>query len=140
VDVDTAAGVVLVARAGVLDLLAEAEVEVDVVGVLLFTVVVLLGVAVVELTGLAVEEDVAAGRAVLDDTDVLVLLAALLLTVELLAGLVVVADEAGLVEVAGLVVVTDVAGLVVVVVGRALGVVGRTPVAGRAVAEEVCAR
>lgn len=123
------AGVVVAVRAGVPVLFAEVDVVVAVVGVLPVTVVVLLGVAVAVLAGLAVEEDVAAGRAVPEETEELVLLAALLFTVELLAGLVVGADEAGLVDVAGLV--------VVVVAGRVAGVVGRALEAGRAVAVEV---
>ena len=109
---DAVAGVVEVARAGVLALFAEEDVGVAEAGVLLFTVVVLLGVATADPAGLAVDEDEVAGRELPEDTDVLVLLAALLFTVELLAGLVVVADVAGFVEVAGL--VTD------VVAGRAV--------------------
>lgn len=101
---DAVAGVVEVARAGVLALFAEEDVGVAEAGVLLFTVVVLLSVAA--LVCLAVDDEVAAGRAVLEDADVLVLLAALLFTVEVLLD------------------VAELAGLVVVdVAGRELGVV-----------------
>lgn len=128
-DEDTVAGVVEVARAGVFALLAEDDVAaaVDEAGVLLLTVeeVVLLGVAV--LAGLVDVEEVVAGRAVPEDTDVLVLLAELPLTVELLAGLVVVEDVAGLVEVEG---------LAEVLAGRELAAAGRALEAGRAVVDD----
>lgn len=117
---DVADAGVVVARAGVAALLAEEEVVVAAAGALLFTVVVLLGVAVLAVLA----ADAEAGRAVLEETDVFVLLAALLFTVELLD--VLLAGEA----VAGLFVVAVL--LEAVVAGRELVVVGRALEAGRA--------
>ena len=112
---DADAGVV-VARAGVAALLAEEEVVVDEAGVLLLTVDVLLGVAVLDV--LAADEE--AGRAVLDEAVVFVLFAG--------------AAVAGLFVAAGFAVV-DVL-LEAEVAGRELVVVGRALVAGRAAADD----
>lgn len=109
---DVADAGVVVARAGVAALLAEEEVVVAVAGVLLFTVVVLLGVTALDVLA----ADAEAGRAVLEETDVFVLLAAPLFTVELPAGLAVLLED--------------------VVAGREFVVVGRALEAGRAAADD----
>ena len=124
---DVDAGVV-VARAGVAALLAEEEVVVA--GVLLFTVDVLLGVAVLDV--LAADEE--AGRAVLDETVVFVLLVALLFTAELLDVLFAGTAVAGLFVAAGFAVVAVL--LEAEVAGRELVFVGRALVAGRAAADD----
>ena len=126
---DADAGVV-VARAGVAALLAEEEVVVDEAGVLLLTVDVLLGVAVLDV--LAADEE--AGRAVLDEAVVFVLLVALLFTAELLDVLFAGAAVAGLFVAAGLAVVAVL--LEAEVAGRELVVVGRALVEGRAAADD----
>ena len=126
---DVDAGVV-VARAGVAALLAEEEVVVDEAGVLLLTVDVLLGVAVLDV--LAADEE--AGRAVLDEAVVFVLLVALLFTAELLDVLFAGAAVAGLFVAAGLAVVAVL--LEAEVAGRELVVVGRALVEGRAAADD----
>ena len=126
---DVDAGVV-VARAGVAALLAEEEVVVAEDGVLLFTVDVLLGVAVLDV--LAADEE--AGRAVLDETVVFVLLVALLFTAELLDVLFAGTAVAGLFVAAGFAVVAVL--LEAEVAGRELVFVGRALVAGRAAADD----